>query len=434
MTEGRIPPQDVTAEQSVLGAMLMSRTAITDVVSLLSGVDFYRPAHGTIFDAIVDLDGRDAPTDPVAVCAELQGLGELSRVGGAAYLHEILSSVPTAASAGYYAKIVRKCAVLRRLIEAGTRIAQSGYSPDGADLDDLVSAAGAEITAVAESFAMTGQATNFGREVDSILDRIETGTDVGGLSWGWIDVDRKVRPMSGGQLIVVSARPGMGKSTLVRGIAAHVAMKQHRRVLLHTLEVDREDTEDCIVALAAGVSHERIQKHALDAREWERIARARQDMDGADLIIDDTAELTLPALRASIRRHRPDLVIVDQLQLMTTPPGAGKREEAVGAISRGLKTTAMAEHVPIMVVSKMNRGPEMRQDKRPMMADLRESGSLESDADVVVLLYREDVYEKESPRAGEVDVIFDKVRKGEPTTVVLAAQLHFSRFVDMAAS
>lgn len=433
MSEGRTPPQDIDAERSVLGAMLLSRDAITDVAPVLSGADFYRPAHGTVFATIVDLDGRDAPTDPVAVCAALQDRGELSRVGGAAYLHEILSSVPTAASAGYYAKIVRKCAVLRRLIEAGTRIAQSGYSPDGADLDDLVSAAGAEITAVAESFAMTGQAVNFGREVDSILDRIETGTDVGGLSWGWIDVDRKVRPLSGGQLIVVSARPGMGKSTLVRGIAAHVAMKQRRRVLLHTLEVDREDTEDCIVAAVAGVSHDRIQKHALDAREWERIAKARQDMDGADLIIDDTAELTLPALRASIRRHRPDLVIVDQLQLMTTPPGAGKREEAVGAISRGLKTTAMAEHVPIIVVSKMNRGPEMRADKRPMMADLRESGSLESDADVVVLLYREDVYEKESPRAGEVDVIFDKTRKGEPTTVVLAAQLHFSRFVGMAS-
>lgn len=424
-------PSDTDAEQVVLGAMLMSPTAVAEVQQIITGSDFYHPAHELVFAAIAELDAHGKPTEPQAVAAELIARGEIGRIGGPAALHDLMRACVTPVTATFYATRVRDKAVLRRLAEAGVRIANLASAPD-AMADSATAQAMADVTAVAQHTVGESRARVFGDSIDEIIDQLEepVGDNSGGLTWGWADVDRCLRPARPGQLIVVGARPAVGKSTFVRNVAAHVAMDLRKRVLLHTIEVDREATELALIASAARVPLSRLQDHILDAAEWERIARARERMDGAYLVVDDSPEMTLAGLRASIRRHRPDLVIVDQLQLMMMP-GKGQREEKVAETSRGLKIMAGAEQVPIIAVSKVNRGSETGGAmKPPTMANLRESGSIESDADVVLLLHREDAVEAESPRTGEADVIIAKQRHGVTDTVTLAAQLHYSRFVN----
>lgn len=423
-------PQDLDAEQYVLGSMMMSRGAVDEISPVLSGRDFYRPAHETIYAAILDLHGAGAPTELVPVVDKLGKMGELAKVGGPSYLHTLLASVVTTVNARYYAGIVREKAVLRRLVMAGAKIMQLGSEPGGGDVDKILSAADRELLGVAGD-SLSEDVGNFGRDLDQILERIESGHEgTSGITWGWPDVDRILEPASPGQMIIVSGRPGMGKTTWVRNVALHAACTLKRRVLFHTLEVTKEETEDALLAAAAGVSLKKITDRNLEDADWDKVAKARQDIDDSDLIIDGRPDLSQSTLRASIRRHRPDFVFVDQLQHMTTPT-SGSREEGVSANSRGIKTAAMAEGIPICVVSKMGRGPEQRVDKRPVMADLRESGSLESDADVVVLLFREEVYSKETPRAGEADVIVDKQRRGGPGAAILASQMHYARFVSV---
>jgi replicative DNA helicase len=431
---GMAPVHNLHAEQAVLGAILLSGGAVIgDIEPIMSGRDFYRPAHEQVWDAMMGLWGRGAPIDPTTIVDALNREGTLSRVGGPTYLHTLVSTTPSAASAAYYATIVRDLAVSRRLAAAGTAIHQLGSSMDGGDIDTVIAEAHAHLASVAAGLS-DGAAVNFGQHIDDVLGRIDTPSDdSAGLTWGWTDLDKMLRPAQPGQLIIVSARPGAGKSTFARCWALHVAGTLRRRVLLHPLEQGREETEDALISAASGVPLARIDGGNLTDDDWAKIARARRILDGADIIIDDSPVLTLPGLRASIRRHRPDVVMIDQIQHMTPPPGAGKREEAVAALSTGIKLAARAEGVPILVVSKMNRGPEQRTDKKPQVSDLRESGNLESDADVILLLHREDMYEKETSRAGEVDIIIGKQRRGAQDTVTLAAQLHYQRFVSLAS-
>ena len=435
----RTPPQDVAAEQSVLGGMLLSKDAIADVVEELRGNDFYRPAHEMVYEAILDLYGRGEPADAVTVSAELTKRGEIARVGGAPYLHTLISSVPTAANAGYYARIVRERAVLRRLVEAGTRIVQLGYSTDGGDVDDLVNSAQAEVYAVTER-RTSEDYVPLRDTINLTMEEIEHASDRGegmtGVPTGFTDLDTLTNGLHGGQMIIIAARPAIGKSTLALDICRSASIKNGQTSVIFSLEMGRTELTMRLLSAEAQVPLQNMRKGTMREEDWTRMATAMSRVSEAPLFIDDSPNMSLMEIRAKCRRlkqkHDLKLVVVDYLQLMSSGKRVESRQQEVSEFSRALKLLAKEIEVPVIAVAQLNRGPEQRGDKKPMMSDLRESGSLEQDADVVMLLHREDAYEKESPRAGEADIIVAKHRNGPTDTVTVAFQGHYSRFVDMA--
>jgi replicative DNA helicase len=436
---GRTPPQDLAAEQSVLGGMLLSKDAIADVVEVLRGQDFYRPAHELIFDAVLDLYGRGEPADAVTVADELTKRGELGRVGGPAYLHTLLSSVPTAANAGYYARIVHERAVLRRLVSAGTKIVQLGYATDGGDVDEIVNAAQAEIYQVTERRTSEDYAP-LGDIIEGAIDEIEASSSRGdgltGVPTGFADLDRLTNGLHPGQMIVIAARPAMGKSTVALDIARSAAIHHRLTSVIFSLEMGKNEIVMRLLSAEARIPLQNMRKGTMREEDWTRLARTMGDISDAPLFIDDSPNMSLMEIRAKCRRlkqrHDLKLVVIDYLQLMSSGKKVESRQQEVSEFSRALKLLAKELEVPVIALSQLNRGPEQRTDKKPQMSDLRESGSIEQDADVIMLLHREDVYEKESPRAGEADFIVAKHRNGPTDTIVVAFQGHYSRFVDMA--
>lgn len=435
----RTPPQDLQAEQSVLGGMLLSKDAIADVVEELRAGDFYRPAHETIYDAILDLYGRGEPADAVTVANELSKRGDLARIGGGPYLHTLIASVPTAANAAHYARIVRERAVLRRLVEAGTRIAQLGYAADGGDVDDLVNSAQAEVYAVTER-RTSEDYRQLGEIMDEVTDEISNNANRGdgliGVPTGFRDLDALTNGLHGGQMVIIAARPAIGKSTLALDICRSASIATGITSVIFSLEMGRTELTMRLLSAEAGIELNRLRKGALDDRDWTRIASTQSRISEAPLFIDDSPNMSLMEIRAKCRRlkqrHNLGLVVVDYLQLMSSGKKVESRQQEVSEFSRALKLLAKELEVPVIAVAQLNRGPEMRQDKRPMMSDLRESGSLEQDADVVMLLHREDAYDRESQRAGEADIIVAKHRNGPTDTISVAFQGHLSRFTDMA--
>jgi replicative DNA helicase len=437
---GRRPPQDLAAEQSVLGGMMLSKDAIADAVESVRAVDFYRPAHEIIFDAVTDLFGRGEPADAVTVADELTKRGLLGRVGGPAYLHELISSVPTAANAGYYAKIVRERAVLRRLVEAGTRIVQLGYAPDGGDVEELVNAAQAEIYAVTERRASEDYLP-LGEIIEGTIDEIEASSHRGdgltGIPTGFVDLDRLTNGLHGGQMIVIAARPAVGKSTLGLDIARAAAIHNSMATVIFSLEMGKNEITMRLLSAEARIPLQNMRKGTMREEDWTRLARTMGEVSQAPLFIDDSPNMSLMEIRSKCRRlkqrHELRLVVVDYLQLMSSGKRVESRQQEVSEFSRALKLLAKELEVPVIALSQLNRGPEQRTDKKPQMSDLRESGSIEQDADMVILLHREDMYERESPRAGEADFIVAKHRNGPTDTITVAFQGHYSRFVDMAS-
>jgi replicative DNA helicase len=435
---GRTPPQDVAAEQSVIGAMLLSKDAIADVVETLREQDFYRPAHQLIYGTILDLYGRGEPADAVTVSAELTKIGELGRVGGAPYLHTLVASVPTAANAGYYARIVQERAVLRRLVEAGTRIVQMGYTGDG-EVDQIVDRAQAAVYDVTDkrtsedylplSAVMEGTLA----EIDAIANR---GGVLAGVPTGFADLDGLTNGLHSGQMIVVAARPAIGKSTLGLDFARAASIKHGLTSAIFSLEMSRNEIAMRLLSAEAQISLSNLRGGTMSDNDWQKLARKMSAVAEAPLFIDDSPNMTMMEIRAKCRRlkqrHDLRLVIIDYLQLMTSGKKVESRQQEVSEFSRSLKLLAKELEVPVVAISQLNRGPEQRTDKRPMVSDLRESGSIEQDADMVILLHREDAYERESPRAGEADFIVAKHRNGPTATVTVAFQGHYSRFVDMA--
>jgi len=436
----RTPPQDLEAEMSVLGGMLLSKDAIADVVEALRGADFYKPAHQTVFDAVIDLYGRGEPADPVTVASELNKRGELARVGGAPYLHSLMSSVPTAANAGYYARIVRERAVLRRLVEAGTRIVQMSYAETG-EVDDIVDRAQAEVYAVTERHASEDYVP-LSEIMEGALDEIEAissrGGTMVGVPTGFTDLDRLTNGLHPGQLVVLAARPAIGKSTLGLDLARSASIRHGLSSVIFSLEMARNEITMRLLSAEARVALHHMRSGTMSDDDWTRLARKMSEVASAPLFIDDSPNMSMMEIRAKCRRlkqrHDLKLVVVDYLQLMTSGRRVESRQQEVAEFSRSLKLLAKELEVPVVAISQLNRGPEQRTDKRPMMSDLRESGSIEQDADVVILLHREDAYERESPRAGEADLIVAKHRNGPTSTVTVAFQGHYSRFVDMANS
>ncbi|GAB3221184.1 replicative DNA helicase [Glycomyces halotolerans] len=437
----RTPPQDLAAEQSVLGGMLMSKDAIADVVETLKSSDFYRPSHGIIFDVVCDKFANGEPADAVTVAAALADSGDLAKVGGGPYLHDLLDAVPTAANAGYYARIVKDKAILRRLIEAGTKVVQLGYGSGqgGRDIDDLVDLAQQAVYDVTEK----RQSEDFSILSDLLqpaMDEIEAiGANQGvltGVPTGFADLDRLLSGLQPGQLIIVAGRPGLGKSTAAMDFMRHASLHHRHPAALFSLEMSKLEIVMRLLSAETRVPMHVLRSGDLSDDDWTRLAKRMGDISEAPLFVDDTASMTMMEIRAKARRlkqrHDLKLMVVDYLQLMTSPKKTESRQQEVSEISRGLKLLAKEIECPVIAVAQLNRGPEQRTDKRPQLSDLRESGSLEQDADVVILLHRDDYYDKESPRAGEADFIVAKHRNGATDTITVAAQLHLSRFVDMA--
>jgi replicative DNA helicase len=437
----RVPPQDIVAEQCVLGAMLLSKDAIADVVETIRATDFYRPAHQVVYDTILDLYGRGEPADPVTVAADLTRNGELPRVGGAPYLHTLIASVPTAANAGYYAKIVRERAILRRLVEAGTRIVQMGYTADGADVDEVVDRAQAAVYDVTDK-RTSEDYVRLEDVMQQALDEIEAigarGDELSGVPTGFADLDRLTNGLHPGQMIIIAARPAVGKSTMGLDICRAASIKNGQTSAIFSLEMSRSEITMRLLSAEARVPLHHMRTGKLTEEDWARLARRMGEVAEAPLFIDDSPNLTMMEIRAKARRlkqrHDLKLIVVDYLQLMSPHKRAESRQQEVSEMSRALKLLAKELEVPVIAISQLNRGAEQRTDKKPQIADLRESGSLEQDADMVILLYREDIVEKESPRAGEADFIVAKHRNGPTATITVAFQGHYSRFVDMARS
>ena len=434
----RTPPQDNAAEQSVLGSMLLSKDAIADVVDVIKGVDYYRPAHEVIHDAIIDLYGRGEPADPITVAAELVKRGELQRIGGAPYLHTLSANVPIAANAGYYAEIVRDKAILRRLVEAGTRIASLGYAGEG-EIDDVVDSAQAEVYKVTDRRASVDYAP-LSDIMSGVLDEIEAigNREAGlyGVPTGFADLDDLTNGLHSGQMIIVAARPAMGKSTLALDFCRAASIHNNLTSVFFSLEMTRSEIMMRLLSAEAKVPLNHIRNGTMRDDDWEKLARKMGQVSGAPMFIDDSPNMTMMEIRAKARRlkqrHDLKLIVIDYMQLMSSGKKVESRQLEVSEFSRNIKLLAKELECPIIALSQLNRGPEQRGDKRPMMSDLRESGSLEQDADMVILLHRDDVYEKESTRPGEADLIVAKHRNGPTRDLTVAFQGHYSRFVDMA--
>ncbi|WP_374458350.1 replicative DNA helicase [Nocardioides sp. SR21] len=428
----------MAAEQSVLGAMLISKDAIADVTEAIRGTDFYRPSHETVFDAIIDLYGRGEPVDMVTVAAELQRRGELQRVGGASYLHTLSANVPIAANAAYYAEIVREKAILRRLVNAGTKIVQIGYAGEG-QVDNIVDEAQAEVYKVTDKRAAEDYAP-LSDIMDGVLDEIEAISNreagIYGVPTGFADFDDLTNGFHGGQMIIVAARPAMGKSTLALDFCRAASIHNNLTSVFFSLEMTRSEITMRLLSAEAKVPLNHIRNGNMNDDDWAKLARKMGEVSSAPMFIDDSPNMTMMEIRAKARRlkqrHDLRLVVIDYLQLMTSGKKVESRQLEVSEFSRQIKLLAKELEVPVIALSQLNRGPEQRADKRPMVSDLRESGSIEQDADMVVLLHRDDVYEKESTRPGEADLIVAKHRNGPTRDITVAFQGHYSRFVDMA--
>ncbi|MEU2086538.1 replicative DNA helicase [Streptomyces albus] len=439
----RIPPQDLEAEQSVLGGMLLSRDAIHDVVdnAKLRGRDFYRPAHETVFEAILEQHGKGEPVDPITITALLTRSGDISRVGGASYVHSLVQAVPTAANAEYYAEIVREKAILRRLVEAGTRIAQMGYANEG-EVNEVVADAAQEIADVVEGAdAEAGGFELPEAHADAVLQEIDdaqSGKSLTGVKTGYSDFDKLTGGLRAGQLVLIAGRPGTGKSTVAMDMTRQCAIKDGRPCAFVSLEMPTNELAKRALSAEARVPLHRLRNGGMNDEEWQRLAEHFQDYRRAPMHINEVSQ-SLADIQSELRRLKrtvPDLAmaVIDYAQLVriTGRNRPQVREQEVAEISRGFKLLAKELAIPLVVLAQLNRGPEMRADKLPQIADLRESGSQEQDADIVILVHRPDAYERDHPRAGEVDLIVAKHRNGPTATITLSSQLHYSRFMNMA--
>ncbi len=437
MGDARVIPHNIEAEQSALGGMLLSQEAIADVLEVVTGSDFYAPKHELIFNAIIYLFGRGEPTDVIAVTDYLNKQGNLLKAGGADYLHSLSSFVPTAANAGYYAKIVADKAILRRLIDAGTRIAQSGYESQG-EVEDLVNQAQSEVFAVVSQTAKDDY-VGLSESIDFAIRDIEAaqnrGGDLTGIPTGFTNLDTYTHGLHSGQLVIVAARPSVGKSTFALDIARNAAIKHNQATIFFSLEMGRSEIAMRMLSAESGIYLQSMRKGTLTEGDWAKLAAVRGKINDAPLYIDDSPNMSLVEIRAKCRRLAQQvqlkMVVIDYIQLMTSSKKVESRQQEVSEFSRALKLLSKELGVPVVALSQLNRQAEQTKDKRPELSQLRESGSLEQDADVVILLHREGLFEKDHPRAGEADLILAKQRNGPTGTVTVAFQGQYSRFVNM---
>ena len=433
------PPHNLDAEASLLGAMLLSRDAIGAALELVSADDFYRPANAHVFDAVTTLYAAGEPADPVTVAEALRRAGLLDAIGGPACLVALQAGTPAIASAARYARIVSDHAVLRRLVAAGAEIAELGASlPD--DVAEALDRAEGLVFGVAERKVATNL-VSLTQSLDESLEALERRHDRGerlvGVPSGFRDLDDLLLGLVPSNLVVVGARPSVGKTAFALAIARHVAIHQRRPVLFVSMEMSHLELTQRVVAAEAKVDGRKLRRGDVTDPEWCRISHALGRLTGAPLFIDDDANASVMGIRARARRLKARqgdlaLVVVDYLQLMAGTGRAESRQVEVAQLSRGLKLLARELGVPVLALSQLSRGLEARADKRPVLADLRESGAVEQDADVVLFLYRDDVYVPDSADRGTAEVLVAKHRNGPTGMIRLAFVGEHSRFDDLA--
>lgn len=434
-----VAPQSVEAERSVLGAMLLSSVAAADALESLRGPDFYRPGHELIFDAAAALYSQGAPVDAVTVTHALQGHGDLGRVGGPAYIHALIADVPTAANVGFYARIVSEKAALRRLVEACQRGIQLAQNADD-DVAAVIDQAQAEMYAATESRSGGVDYVRAGETMQAAVDEIEAASNRGdgltGVPTGFLDLDALTGGLHPGQMVTIGARPAQGKTTLGLDILRSAAIHHGMASVMFSLEMGRTEIAMRLLSAEGRIPLQNMRKGMMREEDWTRLAKAVGEIEAAPLFIDDSPNMSMMQIRAKCRRlkqrHDLKLVVIDYLQLMSSGKRVESRQQEVSEFSRAIKLLAKELQLPVIALSQLNRGPEQRADKKPAISDLRESGSVEQDSDMVILLHREDAYQKEHPRAGEADFIVAKHRNGPTDTITVAFQGHYSRFVDMA--
>jgi len=436
----RIPPHNLDAEQSVLGAMLESQDAIANVVEILSSDDFYKPAHTEIYEAIMGLFGRHEPIDAVTLVEELSRRGTLEGIGGKPYIFGLIEAYPSASAAARYARIVEELALLRRLVGAGNEIQEIGFSMPS-DVADAVDAAEGIVYEVGnrrlrdELHELKGL---LGENFQQIEDLYNSGEHITGVSSGFQDLDDITAGFQRNNLIIIAARPAMGKSSLLNDFALAASLKRHNPVptVIFTLEMSRHELVKRFLSSEAKVDSQRLNRGTLQEQDWGKLSGAMGRLAEAPIFIDDSANITLVEIRAKCRRlkakHGLGLIIVDYLQLMQSPRKSENRQQEVSEISRNLKILARELEVPVVCASQLNRGVEMRADKRPLLGDLRESGSIEQDADLVMFLYRDEVYNRDSEARGEAELIVAKHRNGPTDTVKLAFMNQYTKFASLA--
>ena len=437
MPEGRVPPQSIEAELSVLGAMMLKKEAVTQAIELLRSDEFYRQAHRVVFEAMESLVREGEPVDIVTVTESLRKSGLLEQVGGITFLANLTNSVPSTANLAHYAKIVKEKAILRSLIDVSTEIAGMAY--EGSE-DIAVQLDGAEqkILAIAGG-RTTGAFTPIKDVVFDAMDRVnqlaQSKGGITGLSTGLATLDSVTRGLQKSDLIIVAARPAMGKTAFVLNLATHVAL-QGGTVAFFSLEMPREQLMHRIFCAEGQIDATHLARGELDEEEWSRLVKVADRMIKTNLYFDDTSSTTVMDIRTRARRLKAerglDLIAIDYLQLIQAPGRAENRTLAVAEMTRSLKVLARELSVPIIVLSQLSRATEGRSDKRPMLSDLRESGSIEQDADIVMFLYREDYYNQDTENANITELSIAKHRNGATDTVRMFFQKEYTRFRDLA--
>lgn len=438
LATARAIPHNLEAEESLLGAMLLSKEAIAVGVEICTADDFYKPAHGHVFEAVVSLYGQGEPADPVTVADELRRAGLLDAIGGQAVLISLQANTPAISNAARYARIVEEHALLRRLIGVAAEIAELGYQvPD--DVTAAVDRAETLVFEVAQRRSVDTLAPLrdlLAKALDDLEALFDRGDTVTGVPTGYHDLDEKLAGLQPSNLVIVGARPGAGKTSFALGLAAHAAMERRVPVLVFSLEMSHLEITQRLLCGEARVDSARMRTGRLLEADWPKVSHAIGRLGEAPMFIDDSPNSTVMDIRAKSRRLKSreglGLVVVDYLQLMTGRHSAENRQVEVAEISRGLKILARELEVPVVALSQLSRGLETRADKRPVLADLRESGSLEQDADVVLFIYRDELYNPESADRGTAEVIVAKHRNGPTGVTQLAFLDHYARFANMA--
>jgi replicative DNA helicase len=434
----RIPPQNLEAEQAVLGAILLDSDALITVTERIGADDFYRTAHQHIFNAMLELAHENEPVDLITLTARLADKKQLEDIGGVSYLSQLANAVPTAANVDYYAQIVEDKSMLRRLIRTATQIVSDGYAGEE-DVSQLLGEAEKRILEIANRKSNSGFVSIRDVLMD-VFERIEFlynhkgGTT--GIPSGFPDLDRMTSGFQRSDLIIVAARPSVGKTAFSLNIAQNVGVRAKETVAIFSLEMGAAQLVQRMICAEANVDATRLRTGALEGDDWEKLTMAIGTLSEANIYIDDTPSITVAEIRAKCRRLKQEkglgLILIDYLQLIS---GRGKpgenRQQEVSEISRTLKQIARELDVPVIALSQLSRSVEQRQDKRPMMSDLRESGSIEQDADIVAFLYRDDYYDKETEKKNIIEIIIAKQRNGPVGTVELAFLKNFNKFVSL---
>ncbi|WP_018873809.1 replicative DNA helicase [Thioalkalivibrio sp. ALJ16] len=438
----RVPPHSEEAEQAVLGGLMLDNAAWDRVADRITAEDFYRHDHRLIFRAVSSLADRNAPFDMVTVSEQLDRTAELEEAGGMAYLGRLASETPSAANIVAYADIVRERSILRSLISVGTEIADSAYRPEGRESKELLDVAEQKVFRIAEQGARGAQGFRgmkplLAAAVNQIEELYESDNPITGVATGYEDLDRLTSGLNPGDLVIVAGRPSMGKTSFAMNIAEYVAMKNAEPVAIFSMEMPGEQLAMRLLSSMGRINQQKLRSGRLEDGDWPRLTSAVQMLSNAPLFIDDTPALSPTELRARTRRLMREhkglkLIVVDYLQLMQFPGSGESRAHEISEISRGLKALAKELSVPMIALSQLNRSLEQRPNKRPVMSDLRESGAIEQDADIIAFVYRDEVYNDESPDKGTAEIIIAKQRNGPIGTVRLTFRGQFTRFENYA--